>query len=72
MYEFIAIHSEKVTRYIEADGDMEIYDYLRSLGYDHYVAAEVSSWALVASVGEIYSLGPGVFCEIRSCGDSDI
>lgn len=71
MYEFIAIWSDNVTRYIPADADAEIYDYLRSLGLGHVDAAEVSSWAPLASVGETYEVY-GIFCEIRSCGDSDI
>lgn len=72
MYDLIAIHTDNVTRYFQADGYMDIYDYMRSLGYDHYVSAEVSSWALFADLGEIYSLGPGAFCEIRANGDSNI
>lgn len=71
MYEFIAIRSENVTRYIPANADAEIYDYLRSLGLGHADAAEISSWASLASVGETYEVF-GVFCEIRSCGDSNI
>ena len=71
MYEFIAIHSEKVTRYIPAYADAEIYDYLCSLGLGPVGAAEISSWASLAFVGEIYEVC-GIFCEIRSCGDSDI
>ena len=71
MYGFIAIWSESVTRYIPANADAEIYDYLRSLGLGHAVAADVSSWASLASVGETYEVH-GILCEIRSCGDSDI
>lgn len=71
MYDFLAIHSEKVTRYIPANADAEIYDYLRSLGLGHVDAADVSSWASLASVGETYEVY-GISCEIRSCGDSNI
>lgn len=71
MYDFIAIWSENVTRYIPANADAEIYDYLRSLGLGHDDASEVAGWALVASVGELFSLD-GVICEIRTCGDSNI
>lgn len=70
MYVFIAIWSENVTRYIPANADAEIYDYLCSLGLGHSDAAEISSWASLASVGDVYEVC-GIFCEIRSCGDSD-
>lgn len=66
MFDLIAIHIKGITRYIPADEDMEIYEYIRSLGYEHIIAAEVSSWASVADRGEIYSLDTGIFCEIKS------
>lgn len=66
MFDLIAIHNKGVTRYIPANEEMEIYDYIRSLGYEHIIAAEVSSWASVADIGEIYSIEPGIFCEIQS------
>ena len=71
MYDFIAIWSENVTRYIPANADAEIYDYLRSLGLGHVDATEVASWASLASVGDSYEVY-GILCEIRACGDSNI
>lgn len=71
MFGLIAIQTEKVTRYIPANADMEIYEYIRSLGYEHMIAAEVSSWASVANIGEIYPLEQNVFCEIRSIEEKE-
>lgn len=71
MYDVIAIRSERFTHYILTDAYEEIYSYLLSLGLSHDSAAEVSSWASLASHGKFFDVC-GIHCEIRSCGDSNI
>lgn len=60
----IAIKHDGVTHYFQTDDFYGIYDHVRWLGFDHYVAEDLASWAENAPEGSDYNLGAAYTVEI--------